>query len=124
MTAARKDVSGVFDAELRRKSAKKAAVLDKVFHLTQKGMTFVTDTYIPEWTEVGIEMRLPPSASRTGAHKDQAISCRGVVVQCVQREQGRGYEVTLLFFNLNKRDQAQLSVLPPFVSPASISISR
>ena len=69
-------------------------------------------------------MRLPPSASRTGAHKDQAISCRGVVVQCVQREQGRGYEVTLLFFNLNKRDQAQLSVLPPFVSPASISISR
>ena len=88
MGATRKDVSGVFDAELKGKRSRKAAVLDKVSCLSPKGITFLTDTFMPEWTEVGVEMRLP----NPGARRDQPIQigCRGVVVQCAQREKGKG----------------------------------
>jgi|GEM_PF-725222 hypothetical protein len=120
MGATKRDVSGVFDAELKSGRARQAAVLDNVFHLSHKGITFVTDTFMPEWTEVGVEMRMP---SR-GARRDQPISCRGVVVQCARREQGKGFEVALVFLDLPKRAQAQLSVSPPPLSPLSISISR
>jgi hypothetical protein len=68
-------------------------------------------------------MRLPNKAAR----RDQQIMCRGVVVQCTRREQGNGFEVSLLFLDLPKRAQSQLSVIPPSVSPVSpvsISISR
>ena len=122
MGATRRDVSGVFDAELRGKRARKAAVLDKVFNLSAKGLTFVTDTFMPEWMEVGVEMRLPP----TGARRDQRmdIGCRGVVVQCTPRGQGKGFEVVLMFLDLSKRAQARLSATPSAVAPYSISISR
>lgn len=117
--AARRDLSGIFERELQSNgSSRRAAVLDSVFHLTDKGMTFVTDTRLPEWTEVRIEMRLP------GTRHYPPISCRGVVVQCTARIAARGYEVTLLFLGMNKRDQAQLSIIPAFLSPASISISH
>ena len=122
MGATRRDISGVFDAELSTKRSRSAAVLDQVFNLTPKGLTFLTDTFMPEWMEVGVEMRLPP----TGARRDQRmdIGCRGVVVQCTSRSQGKGFEVVLMFLDLSKRAQAQLSVAPPAVAPHSISISR
>ena len=122
MGATRRDISGVFDAELKGKRSRKAGVLDKVFDLSPKGITFLTDTFMPEWMEVGVEMRLPP----TGARRDQRmdIGCRGVVVQCTSRGQGKGFEVVLMFLDLPKRAQAQLSVAPSAVAPFSISISR
>ena len=129
MGATRRDVSGVFDAELRGKHARKAAVLDKVFKLNAKGLTFVTDTFMPEWMEVGVEMRLPRperGLTNSGARRDQRldIDCRGVVVQCARREQGKGFEVVLMFLDLPKRAQAQLSAAPSSLAPLSISISR
>ena len=122
MGAARKDVSGVFDEELGGKRRARPAALDQVFQLGPKGMTFVTDTRLPQWTEVGVEMRLP----NTGARKDQPveIDCRGVVVQCVRRERGQGFEVALLFLDLSKRAQAQLLAAPPRCTHSSISIAR
>jgi hypothetical protein len=120
MGATRRDNSGVFDAELKSKRRRTAAVLDSDFHLNQKGVTFVTDTYLPEWTEVGVEMRLP----HKGARRDQSITCRGVVVQCTARGQGKGFEVALLFLDLPKRALTQLSITSPQFTPFSISISR
>jgi hypothetical protein len=122
MGVTKRDISGIFDAELKSKRPRKAAVLDKVFDLTPKGITFLTDTFINEWTEVGVEMRLPAMYAR----KDQQIDidCRGVVVQCAKREQGKGFKVVLLFLDLPKRAQAQLAVPPSAVAPLSISISR
>ena len=120
MAATKRDISGAFDSELKSRRARPAAVLDNVFHLSHKGITFVTDTFLPEWTEVGVEMRMPG----TGARRDQPISCRGVVVQCARREQGKGFEVALVFVDLSKRAQAQLSPAPARLSPLSISISR
>ena len=120
MSAAKKDISGVFDAELKSKHGKQAAVLDKRFHVNHNGMTFVTDTYLPEWTEVGVEMRLP----QAGAKKEQTINCRAVVVQCTRREQGKGFEAVLLFLDLPKRNQAQLDIVQPGIHPSCISISR
>ena len=120
MGATKKDISGVFDAELGRKRARKVAGVDSFFHLGPKGITFVTNTFLPEWTEVGVEMCLPQASTR----QDQNIGCRGVIVQCTRREKGKGFEVSLLFLDLPKRAQAQLSGVPAAVSPSSISISR
>ena len=120
MGVTKRDFSGVFDAELKSGRARRAAVLDNVFHLSHKGITFVTDTFMPEWTEVGVEMRMPSKGTR----RDQPISCRGVVVQCARRMQGKGFEVALVFLDLPKRAQAQINVTPPHLSPLSISISR
>ena len=122
MGATKRDISGVFDAELTGKRSRKAGVLDKVFDLSPKGITFSTDTFLPEWMEVGVEMRLPHSGTRRDQRLD--IGCRGVVVQCARRSQGKGFEVVLMFLDLPKRAQAQLSVAPSAVAPFSISISR
>ena len=116
MAATRRDLSGVFDAELKGRRTRQAAVLDDVFQLSHKGITFVTDTYMPEWTEVGVEMQMP--------RKGQTINCRGVVVQCARREQGKGFEVAVIFLDLPKRAQSQLSIPPTTMNPLSISITR
>jgi hypothetical protein len=120
MGATKRDVSGVFAAELKGQRRQEGVVLDKTFQLNHKGITFVTDAFWPEWTEVGVEMRLP----NKGARKDQPIMCRGVVVQCTRSEQGKGFEVSLLFLDLSKRAQSQLAVIPSSAGPVSISISR
>lgn len=120
MAAAKRDVSGVFDAELKGSTQRKAAALDAGFHLSHKGITFVSETSVPEWTEVGVEMRVPVK----GVRKDQSINCRGVVVQCARRQQGKGFAVALLFLDLPKRDQALLDLPPVSLKPACISIAR
>jgi hypothetical protein len=120
MAATKRDMSGAFDAELKSRRARQAAVLDNVFHLSHKGIAFVTETFMPEWMEVGVEMRMP----NQGARRDQSISCRGVVVQCARREQGKGFEVSVVFLDLSKRAQSQLGLSLPGSSPLSISISR
>lgn len=118
--AAKRDISGVFDAELTSARKHKAAVLDSVFHLSNRGMTFFTEKHLAEWTEVGVSMRMPVK----GLGKGQQVSCRGVVVQCSRRAQGKGFEVSLLFIDLPKRAGAQLN-LPPVSQPSmSISIAR
>ena len=122
MGAARKDISGVFDADLKANRARKAPILDKTFALSSKGITFVTNKFMPEWMEVGVEMRLPHGGARRDQHTD--IGCRGVVVRCARREQGKGFEVVLMFLDLTKRAQAQLSTAPSAVAPFSVSISR
>ena len=120
MAAAKRDVSGVFDAELKSSQRRKTAALDSGFHLSRKGITFVSDTCLPAWTEVGVEMRVPVK----GARKDQSINCRGVVVQCERRLQGKGFEVALLFLDLPKRDQALLDIPPVALNPSCISIAH
>ena len=122
MAATKRDVSGVFDAELKSSAQRKgkAAALDSVFQLSHKGVTFVSETCLPEWTEVGVEMRVPVK----GARKDQSINCRGVVVQCERQQQGKGFAVALMFLDLPKRDQAILDVPPVALSPSCVSIAR
>ena len=120
MGVTKRDRSGVFDAELRARRARKSAVLDEGFNLSSKGITFISSEYLPEWTEVGVEMRLPSS----GVRKNQQIDCRGVVVQCARREQGKGFEVALVFLDLPKQAQADLIASPAAFNPFSISIAR
>ena len=118
--AAKRDVSGVFEAELKHSHVAKAAGLDSVFHLSHKGITFVSDTCLPAWTEVGVEMRMPAS----GARKDRSINCRGVVVQCARRQRGKGFDVALIFLDLPKRAQVRLDAPTAAFSPSRISIAR
>jgi len=120
MAAAKRDLSGVFDVELKGSLRKRAAALDSIFHLSHKGLTFVSETCLPEWTEVGVELRVPVK----GARKDQSINCRGVVVQCERRQAGKGFEVALLFLDLPKRDQSLLDAPPVVLDPSCISIAR
>lgn len=118
--AAQRDISGVFDAELKSARKHKAAVLDSVFQLSHKGMTFYTDKYLPEWTEIGVEMEMPVK----GAGKGEQVSCRGVVVQCTKRATGKGFEVSLVFIDLPKRAESHLNTPAATQPPLTISIAR
>jgi hypothetical protein len=120
MASTRRDLSGVFDTELRGQCVRKAAVLEKSFHLSHKGITFASDTALAEWTEVGVEMRLP---QLTALGRARSIVCRAVVVQCSRRVPGPGYDVALLFLNLPKNAQNKIDILPETLSPLSISIT-
>ncbi len=122
MAGTRQDHSGVFDADLAPRASRVAATLDRDFELTAKGITFVSDVYLPEWTEVGVEMRLP-DADPERAETSQ-IDCRGVVVQCARRSGDSGFDVALLFLDLPKKAQARLKSPLADEWPASISISR
>jgi len=117
MAATRRDSSGVFSAELKAKQSQKAAVLEKVSHLSQNGVTFSTERFIPEWMEVGVKMHLPKAAAR----RDQHVGCRGVVVQCLPRQKDRRFEVSLVFLDLPKRIGSQLTVSPD--KPSHICIN-
>lgn len=120
MGATRRDVSGVFDAELRRPRTQRVSVLPKNFHLNHHGITFVSDTPLPVWTEVVADIRLPA----LGGGQEPPITCRAVVVQCDRRAPGRGFTVALLFFDLPKNEQLRLDFLPVTHNSASVSLSR
>ena len=122
MAATRQDTSGVFDADLVSPAARIAATLDAGFELTAKGITFVSNEYLPEWTEIGVELRLPDGDQPP--HQNEPIDCRGVVVQCARRTSGQGFDVTLMFLDLPKSAQARLAAPTVGDWPATISISR
>ena len=117
MAATRRDDSGVFSTELKAKQSRKAAVLEKVSHLSQNGVTFFTERFMPEWMEVGVKMHLP----KAGARRDRHVDCRGVVVQCVPRQKGSGFEVSLVFLDLPKCVGPQLAGIP--AKPSHVSIT-
>ena len=119
MAAAKRDVSGTFDAELKRSARRKCntAALDSVSYLSRQGVTFVSETCMPEWTEVSVEMRMPVQ----GARKDQSINCHGVVVQCERRQNGKGFMVALIFLYVPKHYQTMLEVLPVALSHSRMS---
>ena len=117
MAATKQDDSGVFGPVLRAKRPRQEAVLDQVSHLSLKGVTFLTERFLPEWTEVGVKMHLP----KAEAQRDRHVGCRGVVVQCVPQQNGKGFEVSLVFLNLPKRVGPQLAGTP--AKPSSVSIT-
>ena len=117
MAATRRDDSGVFNTELKAKQSRKAAVLERVSHLSQNGVTFSTERFMPEWMEVGVKMHLPKAEAR----RDQHVGCRGVVVQCLPRQKGKRFEVSLVFLDLPKRIGPQLAGTPD--KPSHICIS-
>jgi len=113
MSVAKRDGSGVFDADLQSKPHRKSAALDTTFYLNHKGITFLSDVAVPEWTEVGVELRIP-----------QKITCRAVVVECTRCAVERGYKITLLFLDLPKRAAARVDGSVAVAHAASVSISR
>jgi hypothetical protein len=120
MGATKRDTSGVFAAELKASGRPPTAALDRVSCLSSKGITFLTNKHLPEWTEVGVKMRLP----QAGGQPKRQVDCHGVVVQCARRLAGRGFEVSLLFLDLPKRAAARLVTSPGAAAPTSISIAR
>lgn len=120
MGTAKRDLSGVFNADLRAKGSHKAALLGNAFRVNRRGITFTTDVLMPEWTEMNVKMQVPV----TGTEKPRAIQCHAVVVQCEKREGRKGYQVALLFLDLPKRDETRLELTHPAIRSSSISISR
>jgi len=120
MGATKPAVLDVFEPTFPTSRPRKAAALKDKFHLSSRGITFATNTYLPEWMEVGVEMRIPQS----GVREDEEIGCRGVIVQCTRREAGKGFEVALLFLDLPKKAHSYLTGAPAPRQLISISVTR
>ncbi|MBI5820101.1 MAG: hypothetical protein HZA88_14040 [Verrucomicrobia bacterium] len=67
-------------------------------------MTFHSERRLAPWTEVEVEVEAPGDGS-----KHRMIRCAGIVVQCETSPRHNGYDITLLFLELNKRALADLS---------------
>ena len=67
-------------------------------------MTFRSERRLAPWTEVEVEVEVPGEGQ-----KRRAIRCAGIVVQCEPSHRHTGYDITLLFLELNKRDLADLN---------------
>ncbi len=109
MGATKRDLSGVFATEVHSRRVTRTTDLGWISYFGPKGITFVTSKYFPVWTELGVEMYLPP----TKARHDQTVDCRGVVVQCTQRQTGNGFEVALWFVDLPRGAAARLAEPKP-----------
>jgi hypothetical protein len=103
MKAAKADRSGTFDHITLNLAQAPTVVRPRGFHLSQRGMTFHSDRRLAPWTEVEVEVEAPADGQ-----KRRAIRCSGIVVQCEPSPRRAGYEITLLFLELNKRALAEL----------------
>ena len=68
----------------------------------KNGIEFRTESEIPVWTEMTVAMQTPASSKK--------VNFTGVVVAC-SGNRLTGYLVSLLFTNVSKQAQAQLSSL-------------
>lgn len=104
MKAAKADRSGTFDHITLNLAHAPTVVRPRGFHLSPRGMTFRSDRRLAPWTEVEVEVEVPGDGQ-----KRRAIRCAGIVVQCEPAQRHAGYDITLLFLELNKRAFADLN---------------
>ena len=106
MKAAKADRSGVFDYVTLSLAKTPTVVRPSGFHVAPRGMTFHSARRLAPWTEVEVEVETPAVGQ-----KRHAIRCSGIVVQCEASPHRAGYDITLVFLELNKRAMADLSKL-------------
>lgn len=70
--------------------------------IRKNGIEFRTDTAIPVWTEMTVELEV--------LSEEKRVRCNGIVVGC-NGNRHIGYNVSMLFTGLSKQDQAQLDHL-------------
>jgi len=104
MKAAKADQSGTFNHITLNLATGPTVVRPSGFHLSPRGMTFHSERRLAPWTEVEVEVEAPGDGS-----KHRMIRCAGIVVQCETSPRHNGYDITLLFLELNKRALADLS---------------
>lgn len=104
MKAAKADQSGTFDHITLNLAKAPTVVRPRGFHLSPRGMSFHSERRLAPWTEVEVEVEVPGDGP-----KHRVIRCAGVVVQCEASPHRAGYDITLLFLELNKRALADLS---------------
>lgn len=68
----------------------------------RNGIEFHTAEPIPTWTEMTVDLQSPREARK--------MHCTGIVVDC-QGNRHSGYSVSMLFVNLSRQSQQQLSQL-------------
>ena len=106
MKAAKADRSGTFDHITLNLAQAPTVVRPNGFHLSPRGMTFHSERRLAPWTEVEVEVEAPADGQ-----KRRTIRCSGIVVQCETSTRRAGYDITLLFVELNKRAMADLASL-------------
>jgi hypothetical protein len=70
--------------------------------IRKNGMEFRSNTTIPVWTEVTIELQTPLEPKN--------LDCTGVVVACSGNRHA-GFVVSMVFTNLSRQAQARLDML-------------
>lgn len=106
MKAARADKSGTFDFITLNLPKTPTVVRPNGFHVSPRGMTFHSARRLAPWTEVEVEVDAP-----VAGQKRHPIRCAGIVVECEASPHHAGYDITLVFLELNKRTLADLSKL-------------
>ncbi len=103
MAATRLDRSGFFQPDFVVHAGDQQFTLPPAaVCLRRNGIEFRSPTSFPLWTELTIALQAPGWAV--------AFECTGVVVAC-DGNRHRAYSVSVLFVNLSRRSEEQLSLL-------------
>lgn len=101
MSASKLDTSGIFGAETEQASSRRLTLPSQAVCIRKNGIEFLSSTAMPLWAELTVDLQTPEGKKVRG---------RGVVVACEGNRQS-GYSVSLMFMNLSRQAQEQLSLL-------------
>lgn len=101
MSTSKLDTSGIFRTEPVSSPATRLTLPTQAVCIRKNGIDFLSKTAFPLWTEVTVDLQTPEGKKLRG---------RGVVVACDGNRQS-GYSISLMFMNLSRQSQEQLSVL-------------
>lgn len=82
------------------------AIMTESADISANGIFCKSDTYIPTFREVEINVIIPDHTSSDSRKTD--IRCSGVVVRCEKERTGDHYEVALYFTDINLSDRARI----------------
>lgn len=102
MSTSKSDTSGIF-APLTVESAEtRLSLAADAVRIRKNGIEFKCGKPLPDWTEMTVDLHSPRDGKR--------VQCTGVVVAC-QGNRHSGYTVSMVFVNLTRQAQANLSLL-------------
>jgi len=84
------------------------------------GITFRSDRFLPEWTEMEIQMQIPSLRRK----RNGLVGCRGVVIQCGKDCNEQGFEVALFFLDLPKKAADYIATGVVDQIPLTISLAH
>jgi len=102
----RQELDAFISRKLSPSSRKNEAIMTGVADLSANGIFCKSDTYIPTFREVEINVIIPDQASSRSRSK--GIRCSGVVVKCEKEKAGERYEVALYFTDINISDRTRI----------------
>jgi hypothetical protein len=102
MSTSKLDTSGVFETLKIQSGQTRLSLASNAIQFRKNGIEFRATDPIPIWTEMTVDLQSPGD--------NKKVHCTGIVVDC-NGNRHAGYLVSMVFMNLSRQSQEQLTQL-------------